>query len=106
RQHFEVREAPFSGKQLVAVRPGVHSEFGEPGFHPVDAALDHARRMSDALRLTVNHPHDLAYFANRVADRAKAALCHSAALDTRLDLGGHRARLSREFRDRRSNLAR
>ena len=56
------------------------------GLDPVDASLDEAGRVGDALGLTVDHADDLGHFLDRVADLAEPRLGGAAALDTGLDL--------------------
>ena len=61
------------GQQLAAVVARVAGEVGKARLHAVDAGLDHAGRVGDALGLAIDHADDLADFADRVADRAETA---------------------------------
>ena len=88
--------------QLAAIVAGVAGEIGQAGFDPVDAGLDQAGRMGDALGLAVDHADDLADFADRVADLAEAGLGGAAALDAGLDLGGDGAGLAGQLADGRA----
>ena len=49
--------------QLAAIVAGIAGEAGQAGLDPVDAGLDHAGRMGDALGLAVDHADDLGDFA-------------------------------------------
>ena len=51
--------------QLAAIVAGVAGEVGQAGLDPVDAGLDEAGRMGDALGLAVDHDDDLGDFARR-----------------------------------------
>ena len=92
-------------EKLAAVVAGVACEVGQAGLHAIDARLDHAGRMGDALGLAIDHRHDLGNFADRLADLAEAGLGGAAALDAGLDLGRDGACLAGQLTDRRGDLA-
>ena len=52
-------EALLGLDQLAAIVAGVAGEVGQAGLHPVDAGLDEAGRVGDALGLAVDHADDL-----------------------------------------------
>ena len=70
-------------------------------LHPVDAGLDEAGRMGDALGLAIDHRDDLGHFLDGVADLAEPGL-GAAALDAGLDLAGDGARLAGQLADGRA----
>src|SRR5687768_7410026 len=92
-------------KELAAVVAGVACKVGQAGLHAIDARLDHARRMGDALGLAIDHRYDLGNFTDGLADLAEAGLSGAAALDAGLDLGRHSTCLAGQLTDRGSDLA-
>ena len=66
------RQALLRLDQLPAIVARVAGEVGEARLDAVDAGLDQAGRMGDALGLAVDHRHDLGHFGDGVADLAEA----------------------------------
>jgi hypothetical protein len=102
---LELGEAAVDLEQLAAIVAGVVGEARQARFHAVDALLDLAGRLGDAVGLAVDQGDDVGDLADGLGDRREAAAGDPAAVDSVLDLGGHRLGLAGQRGDGAGDLA-
>ena len=104
-EQFELGQPVVRLLQLPAIVARVGGEGGKAALHAVDAGLDMAGRLGDAVGLAVDQSDDLGDVADGVVDPGEAALRDPALVDAGLDLGGDRLGLAGQRGDGAGDLA-
>ena len=104
-EELELGQPVLSLLELAAIVAGVGGEGGKAALHAVDAGLDMAGRLGDAVGLAVDQSDDLGDVAHGVVDPGERALRDAALVDAGLDLGGDRLGLTGQRGDGAGYLA-